>query len=133
MKRSVSVIFLIVAIKIFAQSQQDSTFHSTLKNLQAQVNEQQSDILKLYSELNKEYRTYRIVKKDLNQTIINKQKEVIDSLNLLIANSDKKLASINSELNTKINKTGQKADFQIAKLDSSVEKPVSYTHLRAHE
>jgi len=90
--------------------------------LQTKVNEQQNDIQKLYSELNKEYRTYRIVKEDLNQKIIDKQEEVIDSLNSLIEKSNQKLALINQQLDSKIQATGQKADTQIAQLDSSVEK-----------
>jgi predicted RNase H-like nuclease (RuvC/YqgF family) len=126
MKKILLITLFFGSTNLFAQQQQDSTLHNTVKNLQSQVNQQQTDIQKIYSELNKEYRTYRIVKKDLNQTIINNQEEVIDSLNTLIAKSNERLSSINKELDTKIQETGQKADSQIAQLDSNVEKNQLY-------
>ena len=76
----------------------------------------------MYSELNKEYRTYRIVKKDLNQKIIDKQEEVVDSLNILIEKSKRELISLNEQLNTKIKKTGDNANSKISELDSSLDK-----------
>jgi hypothetical protein len=122
MKKILLISLFIGATNLFAQQQQDSTLVQSVKSLQTKVNEQQNDIQKLYSELNKEYRTYRIVKEDLNQKIIDKQEEVIDSLNSLIEKSNQKLALINQQLDSKIQATGQKADTQIAQLDSSVEK-----------
>jgi hypothetical protein len=122
MKKILLISLFLGATNLFAQQQQDSTLVQSVKSLQTKVNEQQNDIQKLYSELNKEYRTYRIVKEDLNQKIIDKQEEVIDSLNSLIEKSNQKLALINQQLDSKIQATGQKADTQIAQLDSSVEK-----------
>lgn len=122
MKKIILISLFLGATSLFAQQQQDSILTQSVKSLQTKVNQQQSDIQKLYSELNKEYRTYRIVKEDLNKKIIDKQEEVIDSLNSLIDKSNQKLTTINEQLDLKIQKTGQKADNQIAQLDSSVWK-----------
>ena len=115
-----SIVFL-NAINLFAQ-QQGSSLSQIVNELSEKINQQQDDINKLYAELDKEYRTYRIVKDDLNKQIILKQEEVIDSLNLLVEESNQKLISINEKLDDKILETGQKADSQIAALDSNVEK-----------
>lgn len=122
MKKIILITLLFGATNLFAQQQPDSTLVQSVNSLQTKVNQQQNDIEKLYSELNKEYRTYKIVKKDLNQTIIDKQEEVIDSLNSLIEKSNQKLALINVQLDSKIQETGQKSDSQIAQLDSSIER-----------
>lgn len=122
MKQIILIVLLLGAANLFAQQQQDSNLVQTVKSLQIKVRQQQSDIQKLYSELNKEYRTYRIVKDDLNKKIIEKQQEVIDSLNKLIDKSNQKLIAINEELDSKIQVTGQKAETQIEQLDNSLEK-----------
>lgn len=122
MKKILLISLFFGATNLFAQQQQDSTFTQSVNSLKTKVNQQQKDIQKLYSELNKEYRTYRIVKDDLNKKIIDKQEEVIDSLNSLIDKSNQKLALINDQLDSKIQETGQKADTQIAQLDSNLEK-----------
>jgi len=122
MKKIILITLLFGATNLFAQQQPDSTLVQSVNSLQTKVNQQQNDIEKLYSELNKEYRTYKIVKKDLNQTIIDKQEEVIDSLNSLIEKSNQKLALINVQLDSKIQETGLKSDSQIAQLDSSIER-----------
>ncbi|WP_417855046.1 hypothetical protein [Xanthomarina gelatinilytica] len=121
MKKTIIIALLFGATNLFAQKQ-DSLLNEKVDRLENQLNQQQTDIQKLYSELNKEYRTYRIVKKDLNQTIIDKQQEVVDSLNSLIEISNQKLLSINEQLDAKIQDSEKKADSQIAELDSSVEK-----------
>ncbi len=120
MKKTILITLLFWATNLLAQQQQDSSLVSTINILQERVNQQQSDIQRLYSELDKEYRTYRIVKEDLNKTIIDKQEEVIDSLNSIIQKSNQELALINRQLNSKIQATEQKTDTQIAQLDSNV-------------
>lgn len=120
MKKNSLIILFLFSLNLCAQ--QDIALTKRIENLENKLNLQQGDIQKLYSELNKEYRTYRIVKKDLNQTIIDKQEEVIDSLNSLIEKSNQRLIQINEQLNFKITDTEKKADSQIAALDSNVEK-----------
>jgi ribosomal protein S20 len=122
MKKTILIIAFLGATNLFAQEQPNTELIETIKNLQTQVNQQQNDIQKLYSELNKEYRTYRIVKKDLNQTIIDNQVKVVDSLNTLIDKSKQELSTINKQLNTKIQQTDENANSKISELDSSLDK-----------
>ena len=120
MKKYLFISFLLAITTLFAQQQQDSILVQSIKNLEIKVNQQQNDIQKLYSELNKEYITYRIVKKDLNQTIITKQEEVIDSLNVLIEKSNQQLMLVNDQLNSKIKKTDEAANTKISALENSL-------------
>ena len=122
MKKTLLIIAFLGATNLFAQEQPNTELIETIKNLQTQVNQQQNDIQKLYSELNKEYRTYRIVKKDLNQTIIANQVKIVDSLNTLIDKSKQELSTINKQLNTKIQQTDENANSKISELDSSLDK-----------
>ncbi len=122
MRKTLLIIAFLGATNLFAQEQPNTELIETIKNLQTQVNQQQSDIQKLYSELNKEYRTYRIVKEDLNQTIIDNQVKAVDSLNALINKSKQELSSINKQLNTKIQQTDENANTKISELDSSLDK-----------
>ncbi|ASV31632.1 hypothetical protein [Maribacter cobaltidurans] len=122
MRKTLLIIAFLGAANLFAQEQPNTELIETIKNLQTQVNQQQSDIQKLYSELNKEYRTYRIVKEDLNQTIIDNQVKVVDSLNTLINKSKQALSSINKQLNTKIQQADENANIKISELDSNLDK-----------
>jgi phenylalanyl-tRNA synthetase alpha subunit len=122
MKKTLLIIAFLGAANLFAQEQINTELIETIKNLQTQLNQQQNDIQKLYSELNKEYRTYRIVKKDLKQTIIDNQVKVVDSLNTLINKSKQELSSINKQLNTKIQQTDENANSKISELDSNLDK-----------
>ncbi|AUC80904.1 hypothetical protein [Lacinutrix sp. Bg11-31] len=122
MKKTILIIAFLGATNLFAQEQPSTELIEKIKSLQTQVNQQQNDIQKLYSELNKEYRTYRIVKKDLNQTIIDNQVKVVDSLNTLINKSKQELSSVNKQLNKKIKQTGENANSKISELDSSLGK-----------
>jgi phenylalanyl-tRNA synthetase alpha subunit len=122
MKKTLLIIAFLGAANLFAQEQTNTELIETIKNLQTQLNQQQNDIQKLYSELNKEYRTYRIVKKDLKQTIIDNQVKVVDSLNTLINKSKQELSSINKQLNTKIQQTDENANSKISELDSNLDK-----------
>lgn len=128
MKKTLLIALFFGATNLFAQ-QTDSKLAETVNKLQIQVNQQKADIQKLYSELNKEYRTYRIVKKDLNQKIIDKQEELVDSLNTLIDKSKAELASINEQLNTKIKETDKSVvsnNSKISDLGNSLDKNKLY-------
>jgi len=122
MNRHVITILLLSTIICKSVAQNDIEIEQKVNNLTIKVQNQQIEIDKLYSELNKEYRTYRIVKKDLNQVIITKQELLIDSLNMLIEKSNQNLATVNSQLDIKIRQTEQKAEDQFAELDTSVSK-----------
>lgn len=122
MKKTLLILIYFATSNPFVLNAQNESLEQKLITLNNIVNQQQTEIDNLYSELNKEYRTYRNIKKDLNQTIISKQEQLIDSLNMLIEKSNQNLASINSQLDSKIRQTGQKAENQFAELDTSVSK-----------
>lgn len=124
MKKTILILFLLITANLFSQQSDSSSI--SLENLNKRIEQQQREINRIYSELDKEYRTYRIVKKDLNETIIRKQKEVIDSLNSLISISNSKLNSINQQLGSKIQESNQRTNSQISQLDNNVEKNQLY-------
>jgi hypothetical protein len=125
MKKSILFLILIGTTNFFAQQQIDSILEIKIKALENKVLKQEKDIKKISLELDKDYWTYRGVKKETLERI-SKQKNTIDSLNQLINFSNQKLVDVNNNLDSKIKETGQNVDTKIAKLDSSVEKNQLY-------
>ena len=121
MKKIVLIALFFGASNLFAQQQQDSILENKIRKLEVQVNKQQQDIKKISLELDKDYWTYRGVKKE-TQDKITKQKSTIDSLNLLIDASNQKLIKINNNLDSKIKQTGENTNSKISELDSSLDK-----------
>jgi hypothetical protein len=121
MKKIVLIALFFGASNLFAQQQQESILENKIRKLEIQVNKQQQDIKKISLELDKDYWTYRGVKKE-TQDKITKQKSTIDSLNLLIDASNQKLMKVNNNLDSKIKQTGDVANSKIAELDSSLGK-----------
>jgi hypothetical protein len=117
--------YLLIALLFGASSllaqKADSSLVEQIQDLRIRVNEQEKEIQKLYDELAKEYRTYRIVRNDLNQSIAENKQHVVDSLNALFQESKTELSTVNAELSNKIDTSTQKTDTQIAKLDGQVE------------
>jgi hypothetical protein len=64
MKRTLLVIALVTISNLFAQQQQDSILANKVIKLERLVNKQQQDIKKISLELDKDYWTYRGVKKE---------------------------------------------------------------------
>jgi hypothetical protein len=125
MKKTLLLLLLLLAFlaasNLFAQQQQDSILIKQILELKVQVNQQQQDIKKISLELDKDYWTYRGVKKE-TQDKITKQKSTIDSLNLLIDANNQKLIKVNNNLDSKIKQTGENVNFKISELDSSLDK-----------
>ncbi|MGY0426032.1 MAG: hypothetical protein ACWIPI_04270, partial [Polaribacter sp.] len=82
--------------------------------LEVQVSKQEQDIKQISLELDKDYWTYRGVKKETQAKII-QQRSTIDSLNQRIQTNSQSLA-------TKIKQTGEKANSKISELDSNLDK-----------
>lgn len=122
MKKILFIILVFGVTNLFAQQLTDSILQDQIEELKIRINQQQEDIKSLYSELNKEYRTYRNVKNDLNQIIIDNQVKVVDSLNTLISKSKQELSIVNNQLNTKIKQTDENANSKISELDSNLDK-----------
>jgi hypothetical protein len=121
MKKTLLLLAFLAASNLFAQQQQDSILIKQILELKVQVNQQQQDIKKISLELDKDYWTYRGVKKE-TQDKITKQKSTIDSLNLLFDANNQKLIKVNNNLDSKIKQTGENANFKISELDSSLDK-----------
>ena len=80
MKKTLLLFAFLGITSLFAQQQQDSILLKKVIELETQVNKQQQDIKKISLELDKDYWTYRGVKKE-TQDKITQQKNTIDSLN----------------------------------------------------
>ncbi len=119
MKKILLLIVFLGASNIFAQ-QQDSILENKIRKLEVQVGKQEQDINQISLELDKDYWTYRGVKKE-TQEKITQQKNTIDSLNLLIVSGNQKLLKVNNNLDSKIQQTGENVNSKISELDSSLD------------
>lgn len=124
MKNILLVTAFLAASNLFAQQQQDSILFNQIQELRAQVTKQQQEIKNISLELNKDYWTYRGVKKE-TQEKITKQKNSIDSLNQLINASNQKIVQVNDNLDSKIKQTDETLtsnNSKISELDNSLDK-----------
>ena len=121
MKKTLLITALVAVSNLFAQQQQDSILVKEIKKLETKVNKQQQEIKSISLELDKDYWTYRGVKKE-TQAKITQQKKTIDSLNQLINSNNQKLVEVNGNLDSKIKQTGENANSKISELDSNLSK-----------
>lgn len=124
MKKLLLITLFLGAANLFAQEQQDSILVKEIPTIKNNVFQQRQEIDALTKKLNSQ--NYTIGKQ--GQTISSLQTEnkslnaSIDSLSQLIETNKQNIIINSEELGSKIQETGQKADSQIAELDSSVEK-----------
>ena len=124
MKKILLISLFFGATNLFAQEQQDSILVKEIPTIKNNVFQQRQEIDALTKKLNNQ--NYTIGKQ--SQTISGLQeqntslKASIDSLSQLIRANSQNIVTNSKELGTKIQETGQKANTQIAQLDSSVEK-----------
>ena len=121
MKKIILISLFFGASNLFAQQQQDSILTNKIIELEDLVKKQQQDIKKISLELDKDYWTYRGVKKETQEKITH-QKSTIDSLNQLIYSSNQKLMEVNDNLDLKIKQTSENVNSKISELDSSLDK-----------
>ena len=121
MKKTLLITALVAVSNLFAQQQQDSILVKEIKKLETKVNKQQQEIKSISLELDKDYWTYRGVKKE-TQAKITQQKNTIDSLNQLINSNNQKLVEVNGNLDSKIKQTDDNANSKISELDSNLNK-----------
>ena len=124
MKRILLIVFLIGTKTLFAQ-QIDTTLIKEIQSLKAEVNKQGQNIEQLFGELDKEYRTYRMVRAQFNDTI-RKQRETIDSLSGLLTRNSSELASVNTDLSGKIQKTDVETKNSLSQLNENLNKNRQY-------
>lgn len=128
MKKTLLIITFLGATSLFAQQQQDSILENKIRKIEAQVNKQEQDIKQISLELEKDYWTYRGVKKE-TQKKITQQKKTIDSLKQLINMSNQKLVLVNDNLDSKIKQTDETVfsnNSKISELDNSLDKNQLY-------
>ncbi len=124
MNKTIIIALLFGATNLFAQQQQDSILVSEIPIIKNNVFQQRKEIDALTKKL--KYQQYII--RTQNKLIKGLQEEdkslnwSIDSLSKLIQINSQNIVTNSKELGTKIQETGQKADAQIAQLDSRVEK-----------
>lgn len=124
MKKIILITLLLGTTNLFAQQQQDSLLVREIPAIKENVYKQQEAIDALNKKLNNQNYTIR----RQSNTIValqNKNKGLnnsIDSLSQLIQINSKNIVTNSKELDTKIIESEQKADSQIAQLDSDVEK-----------
>ena len=124
MKKILFITLLFGATNLFAQQQQDSLLVREIITIKENINQQQQEIDVLNKKLNNQNFT---ISKQSNtiSALQNENRNLnasIDSLSHHIRTNSKNIVTNSKELGTKIQETGQKADLQIAQLDSNVEK-----------
>lgn len=123
MKKLILVALFFGVTNLFAQ-QQDSILVKEIPTIKSNLLKQQQEIDALTKKLNSQ--NYTIGKQ--GQTISTLQTEnknlstSIDSLSQLIQTNQQNIITNSEELGTKIQDTEKRADYQIAALDSNVEK-----------
>lgn len=123
MKKIILISVFLCFTNLFAQ-QQDSILVKEIPTIKSNLLKQQQEIEALTKKLNSQ--NYTIGKQ--GQTISSLQIEnknlnaSNDSLSQLIQTNSQNIKTISDELGTKIQETEQKANSQIAELDSNVEK-----------
>lgn len=109
------------ATNLFAQQQQDSILVKEIPTIKNNVFQQRQEIDALTKKLN-----YTIGKQGQTiSSLVTKNKSLnasIDSLSQLIQTNKQNIIANSKELGTKIQDTEEKANSQIAELDSNVEK-----------
>ncbi|OEY72828.1 hypothetical protein [Salegentibacter salarius] len=120
MKKLLLISLFLGATNLLAQ-QSDSTIVKEIQSLRTEVKQQGQDILRVYGELDKEYRTYRQVRNQFNDTV-RKQRKTIDSLSNILNRNNIELASVNNDLTGKIQKADTDAKNSISELDENLSK-----------
>ena len=121
MKKIILIAIFLSTSSLFAQQHQDSILLKKIIQLESQINKQQQEIKAISLELDKDYWTYRGVKKETQAKITN-QKNIIDSLNQLIQSNSIIIVTNANQLGTEIEKVTTTTNFQISELDNSLSK-----------
>ena len=91
MKKLIFGILLLSCGLCFSQNTDESGIAKEIDSLKKIYSEQQKSIDKLYNELNKEYRTYRKIKREFKKNIFNQQELVVDSLDAVIKKNSQRI------------------------------------------
>jgi hypothetical protein len=119
MKKNIIIASLLLGTtNLFAQ-QTDSVLELKIEKIEQQVILLQKETRKNSLELDKDYWTYRGVKKETQKKLI-RQERIIDSLNALIKNNSQNITSNSNQLGTEIQKVTTERNTQITALDDTI-------------
>jgi len=125
MKTKILLILIAFSVSnIFAQTDSLSLKQS-ISELETQFVKQQQKLDEYYKELDKEYRTYKIVKKQFNEKYSN-QEQTIDSLKQVINSNSANIKTTANELGVKIDDTHKFTNQSITDLNKTVSQNTLY-------
>jgi len=125
MKTKFIIILMVFSVSnIFSQSDSLS-FQKDIARLESQINKQENKLEDYFKELDKEYRTYKIVKKNFNDKFAN-QKNTIDSLTQIISTNAVNIDKTAKELDVKIEKTNITTNQDITDLNKTLSQNTLY-------
>ena len=116
----ITTILILGTTTLFAQ-QTDSILELKIEKIEQQVILLQKETRKNSLELDKDYWTYRGVKKETQEKLI-RQERIIDSLNNLIKNNSQNITTNSNQLGTEIQKVTTERNTQITELDDTIGK-----------
>jgi len=116
----ITTILILGTTTLFAQ-QTDSILELKIEKIEQQVILLQKETRKNSLELDKDYWTYRGVKKETQKKLI-RQERIIDSLNNLIKNNSQNITTNSNQLGTEILKVTSERNTQITALDDTIGK-----------
>lgn len=116
----ITTILILGTTTLFAQ-QTDSILELKIEKIEQQVILLQKETRKNSLELDKDYWTYRGVKKETQEKLI-RQERIIDSLNNLIKNNSQNITTNSNQLGTEIQKVTTERNTQITALDDTIGK-----------
>ena len=125
MKTKFIIILIVFSVSnIFAQT--DSlTLQKDVLRLEYNLVIQQQKLDEYYKELDKEYRTYKIVKKQFNKKY-SSQEQTIDSLKQVVNSNSSNIEKTASELGVKIEDTHKFTNQSITDLNKTVSQNTLY-------
>lgn len=121
------IIFLLIVFSVInGLAKSDSVLIvSKIKLLELKVNEQDNKLNKFYLELDKEYRTYKILKEEF-RTKYTAQTKAIDSLKQVINTNSSNIKKTAGELGVKVDDTYKLTTERIENFDKSLSRNSLY-------
>ena len=124
MKKLILILIAFTLNNAFAQT--DSlTFQNDFSSLEKKLVKQEKRLQEFYKELDKEYRTYKIVNKQFNEKY-SMQEETIDSLKQVVNSNASNIRKTANELGVKIKDTHKFTNKSIKDLNKTVSQNTLY-------
>lgn len=109
-------VFMLVGASFIAAAQTSSSIDERIADVETKLTEQMEAIERINTELDKDYWTYRGVKEETNNKIL-QQRQTIDSLNNELEASKAELEETKKNLSSEIKVSGEKVETQFTQLD----------------